>query len=221
MMQILFSTSLVSRNCMILAQAVLVPFLFFSSCFVKANLTPLLLPLAVNTIIQFQNIPVCPMFIIREMSYFDCEPKTTQKHITRWFDFFPPVYPKSTLSWNLCLLGSPDDFASPGYFSTNLVHICLPNLFCISRILQSNSIRVELTSTRRAALHRYTFPAGTTNPRILVDLTNDGQKSSTNPVMTLDPDNAQVQGGASFAASFGPGKFKKNCWISLRVELFF
>ncbi|CAA7263424.1 unnamed protein product [Cyclocybe aegerita] len=88
--------------------------------------------------------------------------------------------------------GSPDDFASPGYFSTNL----------------TNSIRVELTATRRTALHRYTFPAGTTNPRLLVDITNDGQRSSTEPQMTLDPNTARVQGGASFAASFGPGRYK-------------
>ncbi|KAJ3516547.1 hypothetical protein NLJ89_g1063 [Agrocybe chaxingu] len=88
--------------------------------------------------------------------------------------------------------GSPDDFASPGYFSTNL----------------TNSIRVELTATRRTALHRYTFPAGTTHPRLLVDITNDGQRSSTEPQMTLDPNTARVQGGASYAASFGPGRYK-------------
>lgn len=72
--------------------------------------------------------------------------------------------------------------------------------------MQTNSIRVELTATRRTALHRYTFPSGTTNPRIMLDLTNDGQRSSTNPVMTLDPDTGNLQGGASFAASFGPGQ---------------
>lgn len=37
------------------------------------------------------------------------------------------------------LIGSSDDFASPGYFATTNVH-------------------VELTATRRTALHRYTFP---------------------------------------------------------------
>ncbi|KAF8652642.1 hypothetical protein AX16_004274 [Volvariella volvacea WC 439] len=88
--------------------------------------------------------------------------------------------------------GSPDDFASPGYFATNL----------------TNGIRVELTATRRAALHRYTFPVGTAHPRIAVDLTNDGQRSSTEPVMTLDPKTARVVGGASFAASFGPGRYR-------------
>ncbi|TFK31528.1 glycoside hydrolase family 92 protein [Crucibulum laeve] len=100
--------------------------------------------------------------------------------------------------------GLPDDFASPGYFSSNL----------------SNSIRVELTSTRRAALHRYTFPAGTTHPRIVVDITNDGQRSSTNPVMTLDPDTAEVKGGASFAASFGPGRYSAFTCVNFKGEGF-
>ncbi|RDB16520.1 hypothetical protein Hypma_002899 [Hypsizygus marmoreus] len=100
--------------------------------------------------------------------------------------------------------GTPDDFASPGYFSTNL----------------TNSIRVELTATRRTALHRYTFPAGTKNPRIAVDITNDGQRSSTNPVMTLDPETAQVEGGASFAASFGPGRYEAFTCVSFKGDGF-
>lgn len=62
-----------------------------------------------------------------------------------------------------------------------------------------------LVDGRDTKLSRYTFPAGTTNPRIAVDITNDGQRSSTNPVMKLNPETAQVVGGASFAASFGPG----------------
>ncbi|KAL1948229.1 hypothetical protein VTO73DRAFT_12304 [Trametes versicolor] len=88
--------------------------------------------------------------------------------------------------------GSPDDAAEPGYFSTNL----------------STGIRVELTSTRRAAIHRYTFPAGTKTPRMVVDITNDGQMSSTDPEMDLDPDTARVTGGAHFEASFGPGRYR-------------
>ncbi|KAJ3558216.1 hypothetical protein NM688_g1058 [Phlebia brevispora] len=88
--------------------------------------------------------------------------------------------------------GSPDDFAQPGYFSSNL----------------STGVRVELTATRRTALHRYTFPAGTANPRIMVDITNDGQQSSTEPVMLLNATTARVTGAASFAASFGPGRYR-------------
>lgn len=88
--------------------------------------------------------------------------------------------------------GAPDDFASPGYFATNL----------------TTGIHVELTATRRVAIHRYTFPAGTTQPHIVVDLTNDGAQTSSNPELVLDPKTAKVQGGASFAASFGPGRYR-------------
>ncbi|KAI0672078.1 glycoside hydrolase family 92 protein [Trametes maxima] len=87
--------------------------------------------------------------------------------------------------------GSPDDAAEPGYFSSNL----------------STNVRVELTSTRRAAIHRYTFPKGTITPRIVVDITNDGQQSSTDPLIDLDPKTGRVTGGAHFEASFGPGRY--------------
>ncbi|KAI9068181.1 glycoside hydrolase family 92 protein [Trametes sanguinea] len=53
----------------------------------------------------------------------------------------------------------------------------------------------------------YTFPKGTKTPRIVVDITNDGQQSSTDPEMELDPDTARVTGGAHFEASFGPGRY--------------
>ncbi|KIP07755.1 glycoside hydrolase family 92 protein [Phlebiopsis gigantea 11061_1 CR5-6] len=93
---------------------------------------------------------------------------------------------------NVLADGSPDDFAEPGYFSSNL----------------STGIRAELTVTRRTALHRYTFPAGTVNPRILVDITNEGQQSSTDPEMTLNDTTARVTGTSHFSASFGPGRYR-------------
>ncbi len=74
--------------------------------------------------------------------------------------------------------GSPDDAASPGYFSTNL----------------TNSIRVELTATRRTALHRYTFPPASKTPRILLDVTNDGQLSANDITMLVDPDTGRMTG---------------------------
>ena len=57
----------------------------------------------------------------------------------------------------------------------------------------------------------------------MLDLTNDGQRSSTDPVMTLDPDTGKLEGGASFAASFGPGQSNSvtNCCfanIILRIR---
>ncbi|KAF5349763.1 hypothetical protein D9758_010174 [Tetrapyrgos nigripes] len=100
--------------------------------------------------------------------------------------------------------GSPDDFASPGYFSTNL----------------SNSMRVELTAARRTALHRYTFPQNTAHPRMLVDITNDGQRSGIDIVMTIDPLTGRVMGGASFAASFGPGRYSAFTCVDFRGEGF-
>ncbi|KAF8920528.1 glycoside hydrolase family 92 protein [Mucidula mucida] len=92
---------------------------------------------------------------------------------------------------NLLPDGSPDDAASPGYFSTNL----------------TNSIRVELTATRRTALHRYTFPPASKTPRILLDVTNDGQLSANDITMLVDPDTGRMTGPGSFADSFGIGRF--------------
>ncbi|KAF9259619.1 glycoside hydrolase family 92 protein [Marasmius fiardii PR-910] len=88
-------------------------------------------------------------------------------------------------------IDTPDDFASPGYFSSNL----------------SNDIRVELTAARRAALHRYTFPSNSTIPRVIVGI-DDGQHSAWNQVLTIDSKTARVRGGATFWASFGPGEYR-------------
>ncbi|KAJ8088712.1 hypothetical protein PM082_013955 [Marasmius tenuissimus] len=98
--------------------------------------------------------------------------------------------------------GSPDDFASPGYFSTNL----------------SNAIRVELTSTRRTALHRYTFPAESTTPRILLDVTNDGQISGVNPEMTIDPETGRMTASGNYAASFGPDRYNAYTCVDFKGD---
>ncbi|KAK7690246.1 hypothetical protein QCA50_006901 [Cerrena zonata] len=98
------------------------------------------------------------------------------------------IFPQPVLDYKT---GKPDDAAEPGYFTTNL----------------STGIKVELTATRRVALHKYTFPTGTQNPRILVDLIDDGQQSGQNPTMQINPDTGRIQGGASFAASFGVGGY--------------
>ncbi|KAH7921950.1 glycoside hydrolase family 92 protein [Leucogyrophana mollusca] len=87
--------------------------------------------------------------------------------------------------------GFPDDLGSPGYFATNL----------------STGVRVELTASRRTALHRYTFPASSRIPRILVDITNDGMESAFNPVVDIDSRTGRVTGGARFSASFGHGSY--------------
>ncbi|KAI0922609.1 hypothetical protein AcV5_009537 [Taiwanofungus camphoratus] len=107
-------------------------------------------------------------------------------------------------SRKILLDGSPDDAAEPGYFSSNL----------------STGVRVELTATRRAALHRYTFPPKSEQPRMVVDITNDGEQSSTDPIMELDPDTARVTGGASFQASFGPGRYRVYTCVDFQGEGF-
>ncbi|KAG6844803.1 hypothetical protein H0H87_003629 [Tephrocybe sp. NHM501043] len=88
----------------------------------------------------------------------------------------------------------------------------------MTKTLQTNSVRVELTATRRTALHRYTFPSGTTNPRLMLDLTNDGQHSSTEPAMALDPETGKLEGGASFAASFGSGRYKAFTCVTFKGD---
>ncbi|KAF8832765.1 hypothetical protein HHX47_DHR1001504 [Lentinula edodes] len=78
--------------------------------------------------------------------------------------------------------GSPDDAASPGYFASNL----------------STDIRAELTTTRRTALHRYTFPSSSAEPRLVVDLTDDGLQSGYDVTLLIDPTTARVTGDAWF-----------------------
>ncbi|KAF7332630.1 Glycoside hydrolase family 92 protein [Mycena kentingensis (nom. inval.)] len=98
--------------------------------------------------------------------------------------------------------GTPDDFASPGYFSTNL----------------STGVRVELTATRRTALHRYTFPANSTDPRILLDITNDGQVSGVSPELTINPLSGRMVASANFATSFGPGRYDAYACVDFAGE---
>ncbi|KAF8267730.1 glycoside hydrolase family 92 protein [Lactarius quietus] len=99
--------------------------------------------------------------------------------------------------------GSPDDFASPGYFSTTL----------------SSGVQVRLTATRRASLQRYTFPPNVHGllPRIIVDITNDGQGSSQRPTISIDPTTGRVSGGANFQTSFGPGRYNAFTCVDFRI----
>ncbi|KAJ7115134.1 glycosyl hydrolase family 92-domain-containing protein [Mycena crocata] len=98
--------------------------------------------------------------------------------------------------------GTPDDFASPGYFATNL----------------STGVRVELTATRRTGLHRYTFPSTSTVPRILLDITNDGQVSAISPELNIDPKTGRMTASANFATSFGPGRYNAYTCVDFKGE---
>ena len=63
---------------------------------------------------------------------------------------------------------------------------------------------------------RYTFPANSTTPRLVVDITNDGQQSNSLPLVNVDPSSGRVTGGATFAASFGPGVFRAYTCVDFR-----
>ncbi|KAI0767769.1 glycoside hydrolase family 92 protein [Fomes fomentarius] len=108
------------------------------------------------------------------------------------FEVCPTDINSRKVSRKLLADGRADDAAEPGYFASNL----------------STNVRVELTATKRAALHRYTFPSNAAIPRLVIDVTNDGQQSSANPIVHIDTDTSRVTAGSTFAASFGPGTFR-------------
>ncbi|PBK91992.1 glycoside hydrolase family 92 protein [Armillaria gallica] len=99
------------------------------------------------------------------------------------------------------ILRSVDDYASPGYFS---------NL--------SNSIRVELTSTQRTALHRYTFPEESTTPRIFLDVKNDGQISTNDITMLINPETGHMTASGSFADSFGVPRYNAYACVDFKAD---
>ena len=69
-MQTLSTTLLVSRSCMILVQVVSVPFIVFVVSFEIKSMT-------VYTVVEFQDIPLRKLFVVRGMPYFDREPEIT------------------------------------------------------------------------------------------------------------------------------------------------
>ena len=52
----------------------------------------------------------------------------------------------------------------------------------------------------------------------MVDITNDGQQSSTDPIMELDEKTGRVKGGAHFAASFGPGRYRAFACVDFKGD---
>ncbi|KAJ7594497.1 glycoside hydrolase family 92 protein, partial [Mycena floridula] len=82
------------------------------------------------------------------------------------------------------------DEASPGYFSLTL----------------NNSIKTEGTTTRRAALERFTFPAGS-KPFMVLDLANDLPASFAGGTLDIDPELGRIKIGGLWGSSFGPGRY--------------
>lgn len=85
------------------------------------------------------------------------------------------------------------DYASPGYFTLTL----------------DNSIRMEASSTRRAGLLRYTFPAsllegGALQPHIVQDFTNDAPGRFRGGSIDFDPAQGRIMINGSWGSSFAP-----------------
>lgn len=93
----------------------------------------------------------------------------------------------NTLSYSFFFQGLTNDFffffsaATPGYFTTTFV----------------NGIKLETTSTRRAGLIRFTYPATTTPNLVVVDLTNDLQRSFSGGEISVE-DSGRVKLGGTF-----------------------
>ncbi|KAF9479830.1 hypothetical protein BDN70DRAFT_806378 [Pholiota conissans] len=114
-----------------------------------------------------------------------------------------PLFPLGNCSFSSCPVslqarstlrqfGSASDSASPGYFSTTLV----------------SGIKIEATSTRRAGLVRFTFPAFTTagTNHIVVDLTNDLQRSFHGGSVSISP-SSRVMLSGTFLQSYGTDNY--------------
>ncbi|KAF7308199.1 Alpha-1-2-mannosidase family protein [Mycena chlorophos] len=89
--------------------------------------------------------------------------------------------------------GTPS--ASPGYFGIPL----------------NNGVNAEVTVTQHAALHRFTYPSGTKEPILLLEVTRDLSGSYRAPGnYTVSPathGGVRVTGGGTFGPSFGEGQY--------------
>ncbi|KAJ3514058.1 hypothetical protein NLJ89_g2591 [Agrocybe chaxingu] len=110
-----------------------------------------------------------------------------------------PLFPLQNCAFTSCSVGiaarsmlraAGKDAASPGYFTTTFV----------------NGIQIETTSTRRAGLIRFTFPPSATPNNVVVDLTNDLQRSFHGGSLLITPD-ARVKLGGTFMQSYGTDNY--------------
>ncbi|KAJ3572733.1 hypothetical protein NP233_g2897 [Leucocoprinus birnbaumii] len=106
-----------------------------------------------------------------------------------------PLFPLINCNFTSCPVGlsarqalraAGTDVASPGYFTTTFV----------------NGIKLETTSTRRAGLIRFTFPASSTSRHVVVDLANDLQRSFHGGEMNITR-NGRVQLQGTYLQSYG------------------
>ncbi|CDR88300.1 uncharacterized protein SPSC_04127 [Sporisorium scitamineum] len=89
------------------------------------------------------------------------------------------------------------DHGRPGYFTTTL----------------DNGIKIELTSTRRSTLEKYTFPAAEmrrmkSSPHLVLDWTNDSPGTFRGGEMKADWEKGRLMMNGTWLSSFGPGEFR-------------
>jgi len=114
------------------------------------------------------------------------------------FPLFPQVCPGDDL--NRCRFRIGDRkltyvndsvVARPGYFGLEL----------------ASGVKAEMTTSERAALYRFQFPASAgSNPLILLDLT-DLWQSRQNASISIDPATGRMKGNGTFLPSFGAGSY--------------
>ncbi|KZV84438.1 glycoside hydrolase family 92 protein [Exidia glandulosa HHB12029] len=106
-----------------------------------------------------------------------------------------PLFPLANCDFTSCpvtlakrkVQRTAGDAASPGYFSSTL----------------TTGIHIEATTTRRAGLVRFTYPAGSSSNLVVVDLSNDLQRSFRGGSLSLDPTKGRIQLQGTFLQSYG------------------
>ncbi|KAF8994041.1 glycosyl hydrolase family 92-domain-containing protein [Cyathus striatus] len=110
-----------------------------------------------------------------------------------------PLFPLTGCSFTSCPVGlssrqalraAGTDAATPGYFTTTFV----------------NNIKLEATSTRRAGLIRFTYPSNSSSNHVVVDLSNDLQRSFHGGSLSIEP-TGQVRLGGTFLQSYGTDNY--------------
>ncbi|SAM73346.1 uncharacterized protein UBRO_00039 [Ustilago bromivora] len=101
------------------------------------------------------------------------------------------------------------DSGRPGYFTTTL----------------DNGIKIELTSTRRATLEKYTFPKEEmkrmkSTPHLVLDWTNDSPGTFRGGELKADWDQGRLMMNGTWLSSFGPGEFHYQAFqcVDLKFE---
>ncbi|GLB41005.1 putative glycoside hydrolase family 92 protein [Lyophyllum shimeji] len=112
-----------------------------------------------------------------------------------------PLFPLRNCSFTACPVGlaarqalraAGADAARPGYFTTRFI----------------NDIKTETTSTRRAGLIKFTYPAAdiSATNHVVVDLTNDLQRSFEGGDIDVSP-SGRVKLGGTFLQSYGTDNY--------------